>query len=392
MKRLLWILNGCGLESRGITGSPVRFHEISKRFAESGYRQHLLTTPGGETMLKTLGCRLPMTVAPASLLLRTEPCRPFRLWSYLVTSALWRAKSDDLPASDAVITVSDYFCDILPALAVKKRTGAKWIAWIHHCETTPSERPGNRLVNELTYRMQRWSFGRIAAEADCAWINDTIAGDEIERRLLESGMEKPRIRRMQNGIDLSAIAAASAANRRDGGTDAVMIGVRPNKGLHDIIPIWRQVQKLRPGTSLTLMGGMSGEAEVVREIRRLGLPITVFRPDGGFLPAEEYYAKIKSAKVLFAPSHEEGWGIAVCEAMAAGIPVVAYDLPAYRRIYRNAYVPVPCHDFDAFARALVGILDDPRESARVSTAGKACASRYDWNAVAAADAAAVRDL
>lgn len=61
-----------------------------------------------------------------------------------------------------------------------------------------------------------------------------------------------------------------------------MIGVRPNKGLHDIIPIWQMVQKLRPDTTLTLMGGMSGEAEVVKEIERLKLPITVFKPANGF--------------------------------------------------------------------------------------------------------------
>ena len=397
MKSILWILNGCGLEGRGITGGPVRFHEISKRFAAAGHVQHLLTTPGGRAMQTTLGCQLPMTVVPASLLLRNEPCRPFRFWSYLVTALLWRFRTAKLPRTDVVATVSDYFCDIIPALALKKRTGAKWIAWIHHCETDPKLRPGNRLVNELTFRMQRWSFRRIAAHVDSAWINDTLAGDEIERRLLALGMDKSKIRRMQNGIDLSAITSAPSptfehsehSNIRTIPQDAVMIGVRPNKGLHDIIPIWERVQKLRPGTTLTLMGGMSGEAEVVKEIERLKLPITVFKPANGFLPAADYYAKIKEAKILFAPSHEEGWGIAVCEAMAAGLPVVAYDLPAYQKIYRDAYKAIPCFDFDAFAKAIVQTLDDPGEFTRLQSLGSACAAQYDWNAIATSDSAAV---
>ncbi len=391
MKSILWILNGCGLEGRGITGAPVRFHEVSKRFAADGRVQHLLTTPGGKTMQTTLGCKLPMTVVPASLLLRSEPCRPFRFWSYLVTSLLWRFHAAKLPRTDVLVTVSDYFCDIIPALALKKRTGAKWIAWIHHCETDPKERPGNRLVNELTFRMQRWSFKRIAAHADAAWINDTLAGDEIERRLLALGMDKSRIRRMQNGIDLSTIQATHPLTLSPSHplTDAVMIGVRPNKGLHDIIPIWQMVQKLRPDTTLTLMGGMSGEAEVVKEIERLKLPITVFKPANGFLPAADYYAKIKEAKILFAPSHEEGWGIAVCEAMAAGLPVVAYDLPAYRKIYPGAYSAVPCFDQAMFAHAVARILNDPAEYARLQNLGRICSSQYDWNAIAAADSAAV---
>ena len=395
MKSILWILNGCGLEGRGITGGPVRFHEVSKRFAADGRVQHLLTTRGGKQMQTTLGCQLPMTVVPASLLLRSEPCRPFRFWSYLVTSLLWRFLASKLPRTDVLVTVSDYFCDIIPALALKKRTGAKWIAWIHHCETDPKERPGNRLVNELTYRMQRWSFRRIAAHADSAWINDTLAGDEIERRLLALGMDKAKIRRMQNGIDLSSIQSASPIeqsnnpNNRTILPDAIMIGVRPNKGLHDIIPIWQMVQKLRPGTTLTLMGGMSGEAEVVKEIERLKLPITVFKPKDGFLPAADYYAKIKEAKILFAPSHEEGWGIAVCEAMAAGLPVVAYDLPAYQKIYPGAYSAVPCFDHAMFAHAVARILNDPAEHARLQNLGRICASQYDWNAIAASDSAAV---
>ena len=410
MKSILWILNGCGLEGRGITGGPVRFHEVSKRFAADGRVQHLLTTPGGKTMQTTLGCALPMTVVPASLLLRSEPCRPFRFWSYLVTSllwhfsrgggvspALWRLRASKLPKSDVLVTVSDYFCDIIPALTLKKRTGAKWIAWIHHCETNPKTRPGNRLVNELTYRMQRWSFKRIAKFADSAWINDTLAGDEIERRLLALGMDKSKIRRMQNGIDLAAISSAPSptfehsehSNIQTFPPDAVMIGVRPNKGLHDIIPIWQMVQKLRPGTTLALMGGMSGETEVVKEIAARKLPIAVFKPENGLLPAADYYAKIREAKILFAPSHEEGWGIAVCEAMALGLPVVAYDLPAYQKIYRGAYKAIPCFDFDAFAKAIVQTLDDASESARLRSLGTACAARYDWSAIAAKDAAAL---
>jgi len=385
MKSILWILNGCGLEGKGITGGPARFHEVSERFAAFGHQQHLLTTPGGRDMQKTLGCTLPMTVVPASLLLKQEPCRPFRFWSYLVTSLLWRLKACRLPKTDVIATASDYFCDIFPALALKRRTGAKWIAFIYHCETDPKIRPGNRFVNELTYRMQRWSFKRIARYADSAWISDTIAGDEIEHRLKAFNMPPERIRRVKHGINLKALTEGQRSEVRGQTTDAIVIGVRPNKGLHDILPIWERVLKLRPGTTLTLMGGMSGEGELVKAIAKRNLPISVFKPEKGFLPANEYYAKIKEAKILFAPSHEEGWGIAVCEAMAAGLPVVAYDLPAYRKIYRGAYASIPCYDFDAFAAAIVKTLDDPSEYERLKALGSACAAQYDWNAIAAED-------
>lgn len=341
-------------------------------------------------MQAALGCRLPMTVVPASLLLREEPCRPFRFWSYLVTSLLWRTGFKALPKCETLITASDYFCDIVPALALKRRTGAKWIAWIHHCETDPGKRPGNRLVNELTYRMQRWSFKRIARYADAAWINDTLAGDEIEARLLRFGMRKDRIRRMWNGIDCEVIAATPEPGGKS--FDAVMIGVRPNKGLFDIAPIWRRVQELRPGTTLALMGGMSGEADEVRRIAEAKLPVSVFKPEGGFLPAAEYYARMKGARILFAPSHEEGWGIAVCEAMAAGLPVVAYDLPAYRKIFTGAYCAVPCFDHEGFAQAVVRMLDDKNLADGFRSRGRVISAKYGWNAIAVADSAALEAL
>lgn len=387
MKSILWILNGCGLEGKGITGGPVRFHETSRRLACSGHSQHLLTTSGGKAMQSALGCTIPMTVVPSSLLLKNEPCRPFRFWSYVITSLLWRLKRRLLPKSDVIVTVSDYFCDIIPALDLKRRQGAEWIAWIHHCEADPKTRPGNRLVNEITSRMQAWSFRQIAKHADFAWINDTIAGDEIERRLRELGMPSNKIRRMKNGINLNAIRNAPEAKCKT--TDAVMIGARPNKGLFDIIPIWGKVDKLRPGTRLVVMGGMSGEGEVLSEARKSGLQVSFFKPEDGFLPAEQYYAKIKEARILFAPSHEEGWGIAVCEAMAAGLPVVAYDLPAYKKIYPGAYADIPCFDKDMFASTLVDVLDNPEMYAEIQQRGVSTAEKYDWDRIAEEDEAAI---
>ena len=385
---VFWILNGCGLEGEGLTGGPVRFHQISRRFAgrlRGG--QHLLTTTGGRDMQRKLGCSLPMTLVPASLFLRKEPHRFFRFWSYLVTSLDWKRVIGKLPRPTTVVTVSDYFCDVVPALSLKRRTGAKWIAWIHHCETDPRSRPGNRIVNEVTSRMQRWSFRRIARFADAAWISGTSAGDEIEARLLSFGMPKERIRRMKDGINVAAVE--KAPHRDSNRTAAVMVGVRPNKGLDDIVPIWSKLQELRPGTTLKLMGGMSGTEKMEKDIRRLGLPIEVFRAPGGFLPETDYYGELKASDILFAPSHEEGWGIVVCEAMAAGMPVVAYDLPVYRDIYGDAIVRVPCFDRNAFAETLAEVLGNPGKQESFRRLGFEASRRYDWDVIADEDFAAL---
>lgn len=251
--KVLWILNGCGLEGCGITGAPVRFHEVSRRWAQLGIEQFVMTTPGGDQLLTTLGAHISRNVSRASLFLKQEPCRAFRFWSYLISAVAWRFKK--WPQADVIITVSDYFCDVVPALALKRRTGAKWIAWTHHREPGPHRRAGNRLTAALTYAMQEWSYRRIAASADVCWALGSPGGEESVTRLKELGLSEARIRRMDNGVDIRGIAAVPEPAKS---VDAVMVGVRPDKGLFDIVPVWTRVQELRPGTTLLLMGGMSG--------------------------------------------------------------------------------------------------------------------------------------
>lgn len=390
MNRVLWILNGCGLEGGSVTGGPVRFHEISSRWLGRA-EQLLMTTTGGERLCRSLGSEVADVPVRASLFLRREPVRAFRFWSYVVTALLWRRRAAAFRAflgrggKARIVTVSDYFCDIVPARALRRATGAKWTAWIHHRELPPSQRPGNRAVNALTWRMQEWSFRQIARHADAAWLYDTDAGDLARERLIAFGMDPGRIHRMRCGIDLASVSAAPEPAAK--AVDAVMVGVRPNKGLHDILPVWERVLAKRPSSTLLLAGGMSGEGELLDEIRRRGLDgtIRVARREGGPLPAAAYHALLKTARTMFAPSHEEGWGIAVCEAMAAGLPVIAYDLPVYRRIYGDALKRVPCFDQGAFAEALVEVLDSPAEFAALRAGGIARAAGFGWDGIAAAD-------
>lgn len=379
-RNILWIANGFGLCGTGITGGPVRFHEISRRWAEKGWRQQLLTTLGGVKLLRSLGCKIPMKVVRAAFFLRHEPLRIFRFYSYCI-SALFAPRRIEFDA-DVIITVSDYFCDCIPAVRLKRKLGCKWIAWIHHRELNPSERPGNRLVNTVTYYIQKWSFRLIARHADQVWVNGTAAGELVKADLVRLGMDARKIHSMQNGVDCSLIGSIPDGEKQ---FDAIMVGVRPNKGMSDVVPIWSEVLKQRPGSRLLLAGGMSGEQPLVKEIEAKGLTEAIVMSPG-FLPAAEHYAQMKRARVLFAPSHEEGWGIFICEAMAAGLPVVAYDLPVFRLIYEGSYIAVPRFDAAKFADEIVRILTDSAAYGELRNRGSVCASQYDWSKIAVQDA------
>jgi glycosyltransferase involved in cell wall biosynthesis len=71
--------------------------------------------------------------------------------------------------------------------------------------------------------------------------------------------------------------------------------------------------------------------------------------------------------------------------MASGLPVVAYDLPAYRKIYSDSYIAVDCFDQGKFADALIDILNNPSSYSALTAKGRSTAAKYDWDTIAEDD-------
>jgi glycosyltransferase involved in cell wall biosynthesis len=86
--------------------------------------------------------------------------------------------------------------------------------------------------------------------------------------------------------------------------------------------------------------------------------------------------------VLVAPSYEEGWGIAVAEALASGLPAIAYRLSNLDEVFGDAYIGVAVGDRDGLATELVRLLTDDRAAAEFGAQGRAAVARYDLDRVA----------
>jgi glycosyltransferase involved in cell wall biosynthesis len=102
----------------------------------------------------------------------------------------------------------------------------------------------------------------------------------------------------------------------------------------------------------------------------------------GFLDGIAKFEVMKSSKLLLFPSHRESWGLVVCEAMACGTPVVAYDLAVYREPFAGAIRTVAHGDVESFSKAVVELLrKDDDEYQRLREKGLAIASNFDWHVV-----------
>ncbi len=72
------------------------------------------------------------------------------------------------------------------------------------------------------------------------------------------------------------------------------------------------------------------------------------------------------------------------EAMAAGAPVLASDLGAFRAVLDGSGAVFRTGDAAALATELAALLDDPQRRGALAAAGRARAAAYDWPVVAAA--------
>jgi glycosyltransferase involved in cell wall biosynthesis len=141
--------------------------------------------------------------------------------------------------------------------------------------------------------------------------------------------------------------------------------MEPRKGL-DVLA--RAMDAVDPSVRLVLAGpdgGAAPERSARVELR-------------GLVPEGERQRLLHSAAVLAYPSLEEGFGLPVLEAFAAGTPVVTTTAGALPEVAGDAALLVPPGDADALAEAITRVLSDDALRARLVAAGTARAAEFSW--------------
>jgi len=159
--------------------------------------------------------------------------------------------------------------------------------------------------------------------------------------------------------------------------------VDAKKGLELLLPAFAKVRQELPGTSLVLAG--SGDPNFIGRLKAQAASLEIESAVlwAGFLTGSEKWAALADADVFVLPSHSENFGIAVVEAMAAGIPVVVSDQVGIHREITTANAGLTVsRDIEGLADSLIKLLNDPAECRLKGLNGKRLArTEYSLDAV-----------
>lgn len=228
----------------------------------------------------------------------------------------------------------------------------------------------------LRVLMRRWNNklgGRIAeSEAALRFQRQFFPG---EYRLIPPGVD---VLRFHPGVEpLPELAS-------DGRPVVLFVGrLDARKGLPVLLGAFARV--LAAGSRARLV--VAGKGPMFDECRQrtAELGITDHVNFAGFVPADmlpRYYA---SADIYCSPAlGGEAYGIVLLEAMAAGVPVIASDIPGYNEVVHDGAtgVLVPPGSEEALAAAITGLFSDEGRCRALSIAGRARAESLSWARIA----------
>lgn len=278
---------------------------------------------------------------------------------------------------DSVYAVSDYWFDVWPLLLCKARRKLMILGMDAPTlkEIIFRSRPDvdasrlNSVYYWLSQNLSLWLF-LLLGNKRLFYVHP-----DMKPRLLAMGYREEEIVFISNGMNLKAAEQVPPQKKA---YDVVWLGrVHRQKGIDDLLAMFVILARELKDFSAVLVGRLDELAPRLAELN-LSHCITLT----GLVSEEEKFRLFKASRVFLMPSRQESWGIVIAEALACDVPVVAYDLPAYRPIFGGLIDYVPSFDFEIFKRKSLEAVEKARRGEMILDARELALlkAEHSWEA------------
>jgi phosphatidyl-myo-inositol alpha-mannosyltransferase len=229
-------------------------------------------------------------------------------------------------------------------------------------------------------------YGRPILKGYLKHLDATIAVSPPARDFVRHYFPQLDPRVVPNGVDTGRFRPGLTPihHLRDGCVNVLFVGrLEKRKGLRDLLRGYQYLHERVPKTRLIIAGDgpLRGMVESFVSSRRLENVVLA-----GYVPDQVLPRYHASADVFCAPATgRESFGIVLLEAMSAGLPVVATEIPGYLSVVEagvDSLTVRPKRPVELGA-ALTVLARDALLRRRLGEAAQAKAQRYSWPTVAA---------
>lgn len=273
-----------------------------------------------------------------------------------------------------VYSASDFYPDSIPGFFFKKKiSGVKWLASLYLFAPNPLRgfRGELKLKNLFFWLSQQPIFWLIKKSADMV----CVTSQPDVRPFVKSGKKKSEVFVVKGGIDYQHLRHFQKPIAKI--YDAVYVGrFHPQKGVLEMIDIWRQVVNSRPKAKLAIIGLGEMEEAMKKRVGQHALKKNV--EFLGVMIGDDRNKILQKSKIILHPAVYDSGGMAAASGLALGLPGVSFDLPVFKSYYPLGFLRAKVADANDFAQKIILLLKDARLYRKMSLEAITEAKTWDW--------------